>query len=237
MKKLIALVLSILMALPALATAQNTAPEKTARESFIEDYLSQAKSLYDAANGRLQPAHYAGDKYLCKNFTVYVFTEAKEKYRMAELPDVELCIPNNLPREQSKPYQYGIEWEQVEPDEGNPFVVAAQFKYDKELSKKENKQKAREFMQQVQKGDYFQMSADYYYGVGAHSLIFTEDYNPESDSVLWTDSNMKGQKKNGIRYGLPQYDAKKKIDWFVDAFCHRGRGATLYRLREDIIFK
>lgn len=222
------------MAMPLFTNAEST---KSARESFIDDYLAEAKALYDAANGRLQSAHYSGDKYLCKNFTVYVFSESKNKYRMAEFPDVNLVIPNNLPKKESKPYQYGIEWEEIAPEDGNPFVIAAQFKYDKALSKKENKQKAREFMQQVQKGDYFQMSADYYYGVGAHSLIFTQDYDAESDSVFWTDSNMKGQKKNGIRYGLPQYDAKKKIDWFVDAFCHRGRGATLYRLREDIIFK
>jgi hypothetical protein len=32
-----------------------------------------------------------------------------------------------------------------------------------------------------------------------------------------------------------QYGAVREIDWFVDAFCQRGRGATLYRLREDII--
>ena len=236
MKKIIALALCLIMALPVLANAQS-AEHKSARESFIEDYLSQAKSLYDAANGRLQSAHYSGDKYLCKNFTVYVFTQSKDKYRIAEFPDEELRIPNNLPREESKPYQYGIEWEEIPANDGNPFVMAAQFKYDKELSKKENKQNAREFMQQVQKGDYFQMSADYYYGVGAHSLIFTKDYNAESDSVFWTDSNMKGESRKGIRYGLPQYDAEKKIDWFVDAFCHRGRGATLYRLREDIIFK
>ena len=47
---------------------------------------------------------------------------------------------------------------------------------------------------------------------------------------------MKGQKKNGERYALVQYDAEKDIDWFVDAFCHKTRGATLYRLRDDITF-
>ena len=46
---------------------------------------------------------------------------------------------------------------------------------------------------------------------------------------------MKGEKKNGKRYGFVQFDAKKDIEWFVDAFCTKGRGATLYRLRDDII--
>ena len=91
-------------------------------------------------------------------------------------------------------------------------------------------------MRQVERGDYFQMSADYYYGKGAHSLVFIENFDPETKSVHWTDSNMKGEKKNGERYGLVQYDAVKDIDWFVDAFCHPKRGATLYRLRDDIIY-
>ena len=66
-------------------------------------------------------------------------------------------------------------------------------------------------------------------------MIFTSDYDPETDSVMWCDSNMKGERKNGERYGLVQYDAKKDIDWFVDAFCRSKYGATIYRLRDDII--
>ena len=95
--------------------------------------------------------------------------------------------------------------------------------------------KNEEFLQQVQKGDYFQMAANYYYGVGAHSMIFIADYDPDTDTVRWCDSNMKGEKRNGIRYGYLQFDAVKKIDWFVDAFCRKKYGATIYRLRDDII--
>ena len=234
MKKLLSILLSLLiLLLPMLACAQ----EHSAREDMIDDILAAAKKLYDNAGGKLQKAHYAGDKYLCKNFTVYVFKQAAGKYRMAEFPDKELVIPNNLPKKECKPYHYGIEWESIDAKDGNPFEIGAQFKYDKALSKKENIQKATDFMKQVQKGDYFQMSAKYYYGVGAHSLIFIADYDAENNTVHWTDSNMKGQSKGGIRYGLPQWDAQKKIDWFVDAFCRPGRGATLYRLRQDIIAK
>ena len=42
-------------------------------------------------------------------------------------------------------------------------------------------------------------------------------------------------KKHGIRYGLVQWNANKAIDWFVDAFCRKQYGATIYRLRDDII--
>ena len=90
-------------------------------------------------------------------------------------------------------------------------------------------------MREVRRGDFFQMSAQYYYGTGAHSLVFIADYDPAADEVHWTDSNMKGYSKDGVRYGYVQYDAVREIDWFVDAFCRKKRGATLYRLREDII--
>lgn len=226
-----------LIALMLLASQAVYAQSPSPRDELIDSIIAEAKALYDKANGRLQSAHYSGDVYLCKNFTVAVFKKDSDSFRMAEYPDVKLVIPDNLPREESKPYQYGIEWLDIKPDEGNPFYAAHQFKYDKNLSKKENIEKAMAFMREVKRGDFFQMSAKYYYGVGAHSLIFTQDYDATADSVHWTDSNMKGEKRNGVRYGLPQFDAVKKIDWFVDAFCQPGRGATLYRLRDDIIRK
>ena len=120
--------------------------------------------------------------------------------------------------------------------EGNPFYAAASFRYDDTLSKAENRENAREFLKQVQRGDYFQMAADYYYGVGAHSMLFIADYDPETDSVHWADSNMKGKSVNGVRYAYVQYDAVKPIDWFVDAFCRKKYGATIYRLRDDIVY-
>ena len=91
-------------------------------------------------------------------------------------------------------------------------------------------------MKEVRKGDYFQMSADYAYGVGAHSAIMISDYDPETNTVHWMDSNMRGKKRNGIRYGIVQFDEEKDITWWAKAFCHKKRGATLYRLRDDIIF-
>jgi len=210
--------------------------EQTARDAMIDAIISTAKETFDQANGKLQRAQYSGDIYICKNFTVYLFRQNRDGYRMAEFPDVPLVIPDNLPKNECKTCAYGVLWKDVPASQGNPFEVAAQFIYDTTLSMKENQQLAREFMMQVQRGDYFQMSADYYYGVGAHSLVFISNYDPETKTVHWTDSNMKGQKKNGERYALVQYDAEKDIDWFVDAFCHKTRGATLYRLRDDITF-
>lgn len=207
-----------------------------ARAAFIDDIIASAEKEYSAVGGKAQQAQYASSIYVCKNFTVYLFRQNAKKYRIAEYPDVELVIPDNLPKEECKDYVYGSQWKDVPASEGNPFVVAAEFRYDTDLTKDENREAAREFLKQVQKGDYFQMAANYYYGVGAHSMVYIADYDPETDMVHWTDSNMKGEKRSGIRYGYVQFDAEKKIDWFVDAFCRKKYGATLYRLRDDIIY-
>ena len=206
-----------------------------AREALIDGIIELGKKLYDDAGGKRKRAHYASDIYVCKNFTVYLFRQNRDRFRMAEFPDTPLVIPNNLPAKQCRPYAYGFLWEDIPPEKGNPFVAAAQFIYDSDLSREENLQKAMDFMRQARRGDYFQMSADYQYGVGAHSAIML-GYDPETDEIHWMDSNMRGGKKNGIRYGLVQFDEVKSVEWWASAFCHKKRGATLYRLRDDIIF-
>ena len=228
-----------LLWLPALAEgdaglARETAP--SARDALIDSIIETGRQLYVKANGKLQRAQYAGDIYICKNFTVYVFRENCGRFRMAEYPAVPLTVPNNLPAKECKPYSYGYCWEDVPAEEGNPFYIAAQFLYDPQLSKEENMEQALAFMRQVRRGDYFQMTADYYYGMGAHSAIMISDYDPESGTVHWMDSNMAGEKRDGIRYGKVQFDAVKDISWWAGAFCKKTRGATLYRLRDDIVY-
>ena len=220
------------------ATFESAAPavQSAAREDFIDRIISTAKELYDAAGGRAKRAQYSGDIYVCKNFTVHLFRENCGDFRIAEFPDVPLVIPNNQKKADCAPYVYGVEWQDVSAEEGNPFYAAATFRYDGNLSKEENRQKAREFLMRVKRGDYFQMAAKYYYGTGAHSMMFIADYDPATDTVRWADSNMKGKTINGERYAYVQYDAVKEIDWFVDAFCRSKYGATIYRLRDDIVY-
>ena len=245
------LVVGLLLALPAWGEVVITitgddgeteyyeaVPEETsasAKEEFIDDIISLAQELYIKANGKLQRAHYSSDIYVCKNFTVYLFRQTRDHYRMAEFPDTPLVIPDNLPRDECKDFAYGVSWKEVSAEEGNPFYIADRFVYDSSLTLEENQALAREFLTHVQRGDYYQMAADYYYGKGAHSMIFISDYDPETDTVHWCDSNMRGEKRDGIRYGLVQYDRVETIDFFVDAICHKKLGATLYRLRDDII--
>ena len=211
-------------------------PENPARTAFIDDIIARGKKEYDKTRGKLQRAQYKEDIYVCKNFTVYLFRAVRDGYRMAEYPDVKLKIPDNLPSSQCKPYSYGYAWKDVPAPEGNPFEIAAQFLYDTSLSQEENMEKALELMRQVRRGDFFQMSAEYSHGNGAHSAIMIADYDPETDTVRWMDSNMVGKKINGERYGKVQFDESESIEWWADAFCKKKRGATIYRLRDDIIF-
>ncbi len=206
-----------------------------ARSDFIDRIIRLGEELYVKADGKAQRAHYAGDIYVCKNFTVYLFRQNRDSFRMAAYPDVPLVIPNNLEAKKCKPYYYGFLWEDIPAEQGNPFYAAEQFIYDPSLSKAENLALAEAFMRKVQRGDYFQMSADYDYGVGAHSAIML-GYEPETDTVRWMDSNMRGKKKNGIRYGIVQFNQEKSVTWWAKAFCHKKRGATIYRLRDDIIY-
>jgi hypothetical protein len=210
--------------------------EPTARDAFIEDIITLGKDLYDKADGKYQRAHYKGDIYVCKNFTVYLFRQNRSKYRMAEFPDTELKIPNNLPEKQCRPYAYGYCWEEIAASDGNPFYEAAQFLYDKSLSREENTALAREFMKQVRKGDFFQMTGDYSGGKGAHSAICMSDYDPATNTVRSLESNRAGKRINGLRYGKVMYDCEMTIDEWIGFFCRKKCGATLYRLREDIIF-
>ena len=221
--------------LPDAETAAE-ARSNPAREAFIDDIIALGKELYDKADGKLQRAHYKGDIYVCKNFTVHLFRQTRSRYRMAEFPDRELKIPNNLPEKQCRPYAYGYCWEDISAADGNPFEIAAQFLYDKSLSKAENAELAREFMKQTRKGDYFQMTGDYSGGKGAHSAIFMSDYDPETDTVRSLESNRSGKRINGLRYGKVMYDCELSIDEWVGFFCRKKCGATLYRLRDDIIF-
>ena len=238
----VACALAALLAIASLATlaladeAAFEANESGAREEFIDRIIDLAEQKFDEARGRAQRAASGSDIYVCKNFTTYLFRQNRDAFGMAAYPDVTLVIPDNQTKEDCRPYVYGLEWKDIPPEKGNPFYAAASFRYDDKLSKAQNKANAREFLMQAQRGDFFQMAADYYYGKGAHSLIFIADYDEETDSVRWTDSNMKGEKRNGVRHGYVQFDAERKIDWFVDAFCHKKHGATLYRLRDDIVY-
>ena len=104
-------------------TPQMTPAPQDAREELIDHMLALAKKLSDEAGGRPRRAHYAGDIYVCKNFTVHIFRENAGDFEMMEYPGVKLVIPNNLPRAESRPLAYGIFWQDVPADKGNRPVL------------------------------------------------------------------------------------------------------------------
>ena len=208
---------------------------KPAREEFIDRMVALGKQLYDEAGGKAKRAHYKGDIYVCKNFTVHLFRQNRDDFRMAEYPDVKLVIPNNLPANKCKPYAYGLAWEEIPASKGNPFEEAYAFRYDSSLSQAENEENARAFLRHAQKGDFFQMTGNYGSGVGAHSAVLL-GYDAGTDSIHWMDSNMRGKRINGLRYGYVQFDEVREVDWWIEKFCQKKCGATIYRLRDDIIY-
>ena len=172
---------------------------------------------------------------VCKNFVMRLFDTFSKDYRMQAYPDLVLHMPKNRSLKDSKPYQYGLEWRIESAEDGSPFEIVEQFKYNRDISKEENYKDAFHLMTLVKKGDFFQMVGDYGGGNGPHSLYFIEDYNPASDTLHWTDSNMYGKRIDGVRWGYMQYDAVKTGDWFANVFNMKDRGATIYRLRDDLI--
>ena len=211
-------------------TVQILAP----REKLFSDMFALAAKNFKDPYYYHAPAQEDWDRGICKNFVMRMFDTFKDAYRMKEYPDLALHMPKNNSKENCKPYDYGIEWRDESAEDGSPFVIAAQFKYDTSLSKEENIALCREMLESVQAGDFFQMTGDYYYGKGAHSLLFIADYNAATDSVHWTDSNMKNDNVDGYHYGYMQYNAVRDIDWFIDAICYKNHGATIYRVRDDL---
>lgn len=207
------------------------------REKLIQDMFDEAERNSHDKQYRYARAQDDWDVGVCKNFVMRLFNTYKSAYRMAEYPGLELHMPLNKSKKDSAPYQYGIEWQYETAEQGCPFEIAAQFKYDQSLTKEENRALCREVLHQVQRGDFFQMVGDYYYGNGPHSLLFMADYDPATDLETWTDSNMKGETIDGVRWGYLQYDVSKTAEWFVNCICTKNRGCTIYRLRDDLYVK
>ncbi len=232
-RKIVSLGIAILLAVaaPVFAAADGAG---NAREDLIDSILALAEAKFKEADGEAQRAHFSGDIYVCKSFTGHLFNRNRDGFCLAAYPDVRLAMPENLPKDACVPYAYGVAWKDIPAMQGNPFFTAASFRYDKTLSAEENIQNARVFLAQAKRGDFLQMAARYHYGTGPHSMIITRDYDEAADSFRWTDSNMLGYEKDGIRYGYVQYDAEEDIGFFVDAICQEKFGATLYRLRYDI---
>ena len=207
------------------------------RQKLFADMFALAYKNYHDPYYYHAPAQEDWDRGVCKNFVMRMFDTFKASYAMKEYPELELHMPKNNSKVNCAPYDYGVEWRIESAEDGSPFEIAASFRYDNSLSKEENMQACRHVLESVQTGDFFQMAGNYYYGNGPHSLLFIADYDPVTDEVHWTDSNMKNDKVDGYHWGYMQYDAVRTAEWFVNAICMKNRGCTLYRLRDDLYIK
>ena len=217
-------------------TAQSVAV-LSPKQKIISDMFALAYKNYRDPYYYHAPAQEDWDRGVCKNFVMRLFDTFKDAYAMKEYAALPLHMPKNNSKANCAPYDYGVEWRPETAQDGSPFEIAASFRYDKSLSKEENRAACRQVLESVQAGDFFQMAGNYYYGNGPHSLLFIADYSAASDELRWTDSNMKNDKVNGYHWGYMQYDAVRTAEWFVNAICMKNRGCTLYRLRDDLFVK
>jgi hypothetical protein len=220
---------------PTYADAVRDVPSP--KEELIGKMIALAFANSKDSRYKFAPAEEDYDIGVCKNFVMRLFDTYSKDYVMQAYSDLPLHMPKNNSKAACAPYDYGIEWRPESAEDGTPFEIVAQFKYNNDLSKEENAQIAFDMLKQVQKGDFFQMVGNYGGGNGPHSLFFITDYDPVSDMLHWTDSNMKGTRVNGVRWGYLQYDADATAHWFIECINTKKRGATLYRLRDDLIRK
>ena len=80
----LACLLAIIMSVASLtAVAEDETFDGEARQEFIDRIINLAEEKYNQARGRPQRAASSGDIYVCKNFTVYLFRENRDAFRMA----------------------------------------------------------------------------------------------------------------------------------------------------------
>ncbi len=220
---------------PSFADVTRNVPSP--KEELIGKMIQLAYANSKDSRYKFAPAQEDYHIGVCKNFVMRLFDTYSKDYVMQAFPDLPLHMPKNNSKAACAPYDYGIEWRPETAEDGSPFEIVAQFKYSNDLSKEENAQIAFDMLKQVKKGDFFQMVGNYGGGNGPHSLFFITDYDPVSDMLHWTDSNMRGKRIDGVRWGYLQYDADATARWFIECINTKKRGATLYRLRDDLIRK
>ena len=216
------------------AYAQQSVQVLSPKEELIEKMIALAFANSKDSRYKFAPAETDYDIGVCKNFVMRLFDTYSKGYRMLAYPSLVLHMPKNNSKKACAPYDYGIEWKPENAEDGSPFEIAAQFKYNDQRSQEENDDLARNLLVKIQKGDFFQIVGYYGGGNGPHSMYIIRDYDPQTGMIHWTDSNMRGTRVNGARWGYMQYDADADVEWWVNVFSTKKRGATLYRLRDDL---
>ena len=73
---------------------------------------------------------------------------------------------------------------------------------------------------------------------GTHTLLVTRSYNPTTGKLYWADSNFANTRIDGKRYGYVRayqaWSLEEAVGWLAADMYN---GATLYRLRDDIVVR
>lgn len=190
-----------------------------------------------AQQGEMYPSESRTDHGQCRCFQHDSFAQSAEGYMLAAYPDASLYLPLEHADSQASGRPAGVSWDMPDASTGNAFVEVARFDYDRSLTQKENLAAAREFLKNVRAGDLMQMLGTYNSGGrGTHTILFTQPYDPRSPMLYWADSNFANTRIDGKRYGY----VRAYQSWRVDEVAawisaDQDNGATLYRLRDDIV--
>jgi len=204
-------------------------PLDTARGALIAAWI-RAVVDQDGTSRRSDSPSAPGQ---CKRFLINTFRAVSGAYRLAAAPDAALAMPQE---HNDDGRVHGIAWDLPDMESGNPFEEVAHFAYDPNAGESKNAQGARALLEQVRPGDALQMMGLYSNGArGTHTLLFTAVWDAEADTVYWCDSNFNNYRVNGVRYGVVEGAQSRTVASFSQWLLHAGCGATLYRLREDIV--
>lgn len=215
----------------AMALAAAPAPAPTPTENLIARLI-----LTEAAqDGERLPSGNTDAPGQCMRYQINAFASASASFRLPECPEVPLAMPDTYAQDEQR--VYGSAWEMPPASDGNPFVEAARFQYDRDLTAKQNRDAAKAFLSQARAGDMLQMMAVFDNGNrGTHTLLFTQPYDARDGMLHWSDSNFHNVVVSGVKYGYAHSDQSARLDdvaaWLAADI---GCAATLYRLREDLI--
>ncbi|MCL1965433.1 MAG: hypothetical protein FWF69_10340 [Firmicutes bacterium] len=173
----------------------------------------------------------------CRRFQISSFAAASAGYRLKDYPDRVLYMPPDHAPVETSGRSWGVGWEMPGAETGNAFVEVARYDYNRTLSPKRNLDAAKAFLTRVRAGDVLQMVGTYTGGGhGSHTLLFTRPYDPRLDTLCWADSNFAYRMVDGKKYGVVRPYQEREIDeiagWLA---AMESNGATLYRVREDLV--
>ncbi|MEG0768038.1 MAG: hypothetical protein RR482_10005, partial [Clostridia bacterium] len=202
------------------------------KQALISQWIAAA----EGEDGTMRRADNVTAPGQCKRYLINLFARVSEGFALAGYPNVKLAMPEEHHDTRVVKRAYGAGWKMPDTAEGNPFYEMAAFDYDSGCSVRQNREAVYAFLAQAQAGDVLQMMATYNSGNrGTHTALITRNYDAVKEQLQWADSNFKMRNIDGIRYafvvGEQVYTRQKLADWLLYA----GNGATLYRLRDDLV--